>query len=83
MCKTLLKVDPGGFELRPRNIIRRRVYETKGRFYVFHIDGHDKLKKLGFALHGGIDGFSRNILWHKVSTTNNDPLVMANYFYSV
>ena len=78
--KALLKVDPGGVELRSRNVIRRRVYETKGPFHVFHIDGHDKLKKWGFALHGGIDGFSRIVLWLNVSTTNNDPLVVANYF---
>ena len=78
--EALLKVDPGGVELRSRNVIRRRVYETKGPFHVFHIDGHDKLKKWGFALHGGIDGFSRKVLWLNVSTTNNDPLVVANYF---
>ena len=81
--KVLLKVDPGGVELRSRNVIRRRVYETKGPFHVFHIDGHDKLKKRGFALHGGIDGFSRKVLWLNVSTTNNDPLVVANYFFTV
>ena len=80
MRKALLKVDPGGVELRSRNVIRRRVYETKRSFHVFHIDGHDKLKKWGFALHGGIDGFSRKVLWLNVSTTNNDPLVVANYF---
>ena len=78
--KASLKVDPGGVELRSRNVIRRRVYETKGPFHVSHIDGHDKLKKWGFALYGGIDGFSRKVLWLNVSTTNNDPLVVANYF---
>ena len=76
--KSLLRNDPVGVELRSRNIIRRRIYSAKGPFHIVHIDGHDKLKKWGFAIHGGIDGFSRKILWLKVSTTNNDPLVVAN-----
>ena len=78
--KSLLRNDPVGVEFRSRNIIRRRIYSAKGPFHIVHIDGHDKLKKWGFAIHGGIDGFSRKILWLKVSTTNNDPLVVANYF---
>ena len=78
--KSLLRIDPEGVELRSRNVIRRRIYFSNGPFHMIHIDGHDKLKKWGFAIHGGIDGFSRKILWLKVATTNNDPIVVANYF---
>jgi len=46
----------------------------------YHIDGNDKLKKWGICIHGGIDGFSRKLLWLKASTTNNNPIVIANYF---
>ena len=38
------------------------------------------MKRWGFAIHGGIDGFSREILWLIVATTNNDPLVVGNLF---
>ena len=38
------------------------------------------LKKWGFCIHGCVDGFSRKLLWLKVATTNNDPLVIANYY---
>ena len=76
----LLRLDPYGVQLRSKNVIRRRVYNTNGPCDVIHVDGFDKLKKWVFALHGGIDGFSRKILWLNVSTTNNDPLVVANYF---
>ena len=31
-------------------------------------------------MHGAIDGYSRKILWLEVSTTNNDPRVIAKYF---
>ena len=79
--QSLLRIDPEGVDLRSRNVIRRRIYFSNGPFHMIHIDGHDKLKKWGFAIHGGIDGFSRKILWLKVATTNNDPIVVANYFF--
>ena len=46
----------------------------------FHIDGNDKLKRFGFIIHGCIDGFSRKLMWLVFSTSNNDPLVIANHF---
>jgi len=78
--KALLKVDPEGVETRRNKTIKRRIYQTEGPMDVLHIDGNDKLKRFGFAIHGCIDGFSRKIVWLNVSTTNNDPLVIANYF---
>lgn len=47
---------------------------------MWHVDGYDKFKLYGFAISGCIDGFSRKILWLKVSSTNNDPKVIAGYF---
>ena len=37
------------------------------------IDGYDKLKPFGFAIHGAIDGYSWKILWLFVGSSNNDP----------
>ena len=65
--------------MRKKKTIKRRTYETNGPFDVFHIDGNDKLKRFGFAIHGCIGGFSRELIWLIVSTTNNDPLVVANF----
>ena len=31
-------------------------------------------------IHGCVDGFSRRVMWLKVSSTNNDPRVIAQYF---
>ena len=78
--KALLQVDPEAVELRRHRTIKRRIYETDGPMDVLHMDGNDKLKRFGFAIHGCIDGFSRKLLWLVVSTTNNDPLVIANYY---
>uniref|UniRef100_A0A7M5UQS5 Integrase core domain-containing protein n=1 Tax=Clytia hemisphaerica TaxID=252671 RepID=A0A7M5UQS5_9CNID len=76
----LLTVDPEGVEQRRSRTIQRRSYYTDGPGHIFHIDGNDKLKQWGFAIHGGIDGFSRKILWLSVSTTNNEPIAVANLF---
>ena len=66
--------------LRSRNCIERRLYETLGPHDVYHNDGNGKLKKWGFCIQGGVDGFSRKLLWLKVATTNNDPLVIATFY---
>ena len=47
---------------------------------MWHVDGNDKLKKFGFCIHGCIDGYSRKLLWLKVSSTNNNPKVVVKYF---
>ena len=46
-----------------------------------HIDNNDQLKRFGFPIHRCIDGFSRKFMWLVVSTSNNDPLVIANNFF--
>jgi len=76
----LLNVDPEGVQRRRTNAIKRRVYDSKGPGDIYHIDGNDKLKKWGICIHGGIDGFSRKLLWLKASTTNNNPVAIAHYY---
>ena len=78
--KASTKVDAEGVDHRKRRLVKRRIYLTEGPGDVFHIDGNDKLKRWGFAIHGCVDGFSRKIMWLVVATNNNDPLVVANHF---
>ena len=78
--KALVDIDPEGVSMRKKKTIKRREYETNGPFNVFHTDGNNKLKRFGFALHGYIDGFSRKLILLFVSTTNSDPLVVANLY---
>lgn len=47
---------------------------------VWHVDGYDKLKPYGFCIHGTNDGYSRRILWQKVSNSNNSSGVIAKYY---
>ena len=71
----LKSIDPDVVARRLKHRLKRRKYINCGPNYVWHIDGNDKLKPFGFCIHAGIDGFSRKILWLKVSYTNKDPLV--------
>ena len=73
-------IDPEGVNRRRRRRLHRRSYVTQGPNYVWHIDGHDKLKPFGFSIHGCIDGFSRKLMWLEVGTTNKMPEVIAKFY---
>ncbi len=73
-------LDPQGVEERTRHALLRREYSSAGPDFLWHIDGHDKLKPYGFPIHGAIDGYSRRILWLNVGVTNNDPAVVGSYY---
>ena len=60
--------------------LQRQQYISPGPDHMWHIEGYDKLKSYGFAIHGAIDGFSRKIIWLNVSSSNNNPAYIAYYF---
>jgi hypothetical protein len=60
-------IDPDGIERRKRRRLLWRRYSTPGPNCLWHVDGYDKLKPYGFAIHAAIDGYSRRILWIEVS----------------
>ena len=78
--KMVRNKDPEGVQLRKWRRLRRRKYTSLGPNFVWHIDGHDKLKPYGFSIHGGIDGFSRRALWLEISKSNKMPEVIAKYY---
>ena len=75
----LKSLDPVGVDTRKRRKLTRREYHSFGPNHTWHIDGYDKLKPFGIAIHGAIDGYSRRILRFKLSSSNN-PKVIANYY---
>ena len=79
---TLTALDPEGVICRSRKRLKRRIYISKGRNYMWHIDGYDKLKPFGFSIHGCMDGYSRKIIWLKAlpSNNNNDPKIIADIY---
>jgi len=80
IMRTLKAVDPQGTELRRSRRLHRRQYTSPGPDHCWHCDGYDKLKPYGLPIYGAIDGFSRKIIWLKVTKTNNDPSVVATFF---
>ena len=74
-----MNLDPEGCNLRRARRLTRRKYVSMGPNYCWHIDGYDKLKRYGFPIHGCIDGWSRKIIWLKVSRSNNNPNVIAQF----
>ena len=42
---------------RARHSLTRYTYFSTGPNQTWHIDGYDKLKPFGFAIHGAIDGY--------------------------
>lgn len=76
----LHEIDPEGTAQRRARRLKRRIYRTKGPNYIWHLDGYDKLKPYGIAIHGAIDGYSRRMLWLEAGPTNQDPSRVAKYF---
>ena len=58
---SLRRVDRLGQRLRERRTIQRRVYRVKRSNALWHIDGHHKLIRWGFVIHGIIDGYCRTV----------------------
>ena len=77
VMKLLRELDPNGSKNRKAHRLRRRQYVSVGPKFGWHADGYDKLKPYGWPIRGCVDGFSRKILWLKVSRTNNNPIVSA------
>ncbi|OXU18199.1 hypothetical protein TSAR_010993 [Trichomalopsis sarcophagae] len=73
-------IDPEGIASRYARRLSRREYLSPGPNFVWHLDGYDNLKPFGFSIHACIDGFSRNLMWSEVGTTNKNPKVTAHYF---
>ena len=78
----LKEMDPEGSQLRKKHRLQRRTYQNPGPNFSWHMDGYDKLKTWGLPIHGAIDGFSRRILWLRVTRSNNSPEHNASFYSS-
>ena len=76
MRQSIHRVDHVGVVNRRRSIIYRRVYSVPYPNYIWHIDGHHKLIRWRFVIHGSIDGFSRTITYLKCSDNNRANTVL-------
>ena len=77
------RVDPINTAIRRSVAIRRRVYHVEGPNSLWHIDGHHKLIRWRIVTHGGIDGFSRTIVYLRSSVNNLASTVMSHFHDAV
>ena len=75
VAKALVRVDPTNSGLRWAALIKKRKYNVPGPSSLWHIDGHHSLVNWGFVIHGGIDDFSRSIVYLKCATNNRKETV--------
>ena len=72
----LHRVNPLGALLRRHQPIERRSYNVPGPNSLWHVDGHHSLIRWGFVVHGGMDGYSRLIVYLYCSTNNRSDTVL-------
>lgn len=73
------RVDPEGRAQRLHANIRRRQYDVAGPHHLWHIDGNLKLIHFNIVIHGGIDGFSRNVVYVGCSDNNTAATVLSRF----
>ncbi|XP_064637183.1 uncharacterized protein LOC135493630 [Lineus longissimus] len=77
--QSMLRVDPVSVALCWCQTIRRRSYHVSGPNSLWHIDGNHKLIRWGFVIHGGIDGFSRLMVFLSVAYNNRASTVLSSF----
>ena len=73
------RVDHSNVLSRRHDVIRRRIYSVSHPNSVWHIDGHHKLIRWRFVIHGAIDGFSRTITYLGCADNNQAATVFELY----
>lgn len=83
--ESLHRVDPEGTQLRAlaNRTLHRRQYSVPGPNCMWHIDGNHKLIRWRFVIHGGIDGFSRLVVYLNAATNNNATTVLDAFLGAV
>ncbi|XP_053281934.1 uncharacterized protein LOC128443164 isoform X2 [Pleuronectes platessa] len=83
--ESMRRVDPNGVVVRTLqlNPQRRRKYFVPAPNSLWHIDGNHKLIRWRFVVHGGIDGFSRLIVYLSSATNNRAATVLSSFLEAV
>ena len=68
--ESVARTDPIQRHVRWHQVISRRTYSVQGSNSLWHIDGHHSLIRWRMVVHGGMDGYSRMIVYLECSTNN-------------
>jgi hypothetical protein len=77
--QSIHRIDPVNTSLRWHLRISRRTYSVPGPNSLWHIDGNHKLIRWKIVIHGGIDGYSRLIVYLKCSSNNRASTVAKSF----
>ena len=73
--ESIRRVDSQNSRIRWAVVVSRRSYSVAGPNSLWHIDGHHSLISWGFVIHGGVDGFSRLVVYLQCATNNKSETV--------
>ena len=77
--ESLRRIDTFNVANRWIQIIPRRKYNVAGPNSLWHIDGNHKLIRWKFIIHGGINGYSRMIIYLKCNGNNKSTTVLHHF----
>ena len=77
------RVDHENIDACCNSIIHRRVYSVPHPNSVWHIDGHHKLVRWRFVIHGAIDGFSHTVIYLRCCDNNRALTVLELFTHAV
>ncbi len=77
--ESLNRVSPMTVQQRRSNTISRRVYNVPSSNSLWHIDGLHCLIRWKIVIHGGIDGFSRRVVYLHASGNNRAETVLEQF----
>jgi len=81
--ESLRRVDPIGVERRLRRALHRRQYSVASPNALWHIDGHHMLVRWRIVTHGGVDGYSRIVVYLKVACNNRAETALGAFMEGV
>ena len=68
--ENVVRTDPVRRLVRWHQVVSRRTYSVRRSNSLWHIDGHHSLIRWRMVVHGGIDGYSRMVVYIGCSTNN-------------
>lgn len=77
------RMDTHGVRDRQAGRLHRRVYNVMGPNHLWHIDTNHKLVRWQFIIVGGIDGFSRLVMFLKCTDNNASETVLQCFLSGV
>ncbi|KAF3844174.1 hypothetical protein F7725_013515 [Dissostichus mawsoni] len=81
---SMKRINPEAAALRAMSQrLHRRAYRVAGPNSLWHLDGNHKLIRWRIVIHGGIDGYSRLVVFLRASDNNRSTTVMDSFLDAV